>query len=253
MGGPLVFVGHGCRPSCPLGTQSNSLDRIATVNNSPRRPAHRPSRRSSVIDAAIGLFATYPAEAITVADIAAAANMTAAAVYYHFPSKEAVLLEGLQSFTRDYLIEVRRLTRETDDPGWVSVLVTESMEWLEEHRLGATVFFARSSGLDMTIEALRRETRIEQVNIFTRAIRSGARRRLAADVGVMAVGLVSSSRRRRPAGSRRTRCSAASGGLASWPTPRRWPSGSSVRLSLRRSGRPWSQTPLLICDPFVTQ
>jgi hypothetical protein len=66
------------------------------------------------------------------------------------------------------------------------------MEWLEEHRLGATVFFARSSGLDMTIEALRRETRIEQVNVFTRAIRSSARRRLgAADVGVMAVGLVS--------------------------------------------------------------
>ena len=66
------------------------------------------------------------------------------------------------------------------------------MEWLEEHRLGATVFFARSSGLDMTIEALRRETRIEQVNIFTRAIRSAAPHRLAAaDVGVMAVGLVS--------------------------------------------------------------
>ncbi len=162
------------------------------MNNSPRRPAHRPSRRSAVIDAAIGLFATYPAEAITVADIAAAANMTAAAVYYHFPSKEAVLLEGLQSFTREYLAEVRRLTRETDDPEWVSSLVTESMEWLEEHRLGATVFFARSSGLDMTIEALRRETRIEQVNIFTRAIRSAAPRRLAAaDVGVMAVGLVS--------------------------------------------------------------
>ncbi len=126
------------------------------------------------------------------ADIAAAANMTAAAVYYHFPSKEAVLLEGLQSFTREYLAEVRRLTRETDDPEWVSALVIESMEWLEEHRLGATVFFARSSGLDMTIEALRRETRIEQVNIFTRAIRSAAPRRLAAaDVGVMAVGLVS--------------------------------------------------------------
>ena len=81
-------LGHRFLPA-RNGTRSNSLDRIATVNNSPRRPAHRPSRRSSVIDAAIGLFATYPAEAITVADIAAAANMTAAAVYYHFPSKES--------------------------------------------------------------------------------------------------------------------------------------------------------------------
>jgi AcrR family transcriptional regulator len=144
-----------------------------------------------VIDAAIGLFATYPAEAITVADIAAAANMTAAAVYYHFPSKERVLLEGLQSFTREYLGEVRRLSRETADGRWIRGVVTELLEWLEEHRLAATVYFARSSGLDMTIEALRRETRIEQVNVFMRAIRATATKPLSApDVGVMAVGLV---------------------------------------------------------------
>ena len=119
------------------------------MTNSPRRPAHRPSRRGSVIDAAIGLFATYPAEAITVADIAAAANMTAAAVYYHFPSKERVLLEGLQSFARDYLVEVRRLSRETVDGTWIRTVVIEVLEWLEVHRLAATVYFARSSGLDM--------------------------------------------------------------------------------------------------------
>src|SRR4249920_3338395 len=98
------------------------------MTNSQGRPAHRPSRRASVIDAAIGLFATYPADAITVADIAAAANMTAAAVYYHFPSKERVLLEGLQSFTRDYLAEVRRLTRELDDQVWIGTMVVELME-----------------------------------------------------------------------------------------------------------------------------
>jgi AcrR family transcriptional regulator len=161
------------------------------MTNSPRRPAHRPSRRGSVIDAAIGLFATYPAEAITVADIAAAANMTAAAVYYHFPSKERVLLEGLQSFARDYLAEVRRLSRETADGTWCRTIVVEVLEWLEVHRLAATVYFARSSGLDMTIEALRRETRIEQVNVFMRAIRASTPQPLAAsDVGVMAVGLV---------------------------------------------------------------
>ena len=63
------------------------------------RPPHRPSRRSTVVDAAMGLFALHPPEHVTVADIAAAADMTAAAVYYHFPSKEHVLLEGLQLFT----------------------------------------------------------------------------------------------------------------------------------------------------------
>jgi AcrR family transcriptional regulator len=112
-------------------------------------------------------------------------------VYYHFPSKERVLLEGLQSFARDYLVEVRRLSRETVDGTWIRTVVIEVLEWLEVHRLAATVYFARSSGLDMTIEALRRETRIEQVNVFRRAIRASAEKPLAAaDVGVMAVGLV---------------------------------------------------------------
>lgn len=161
------------------------------MTNSKGRPAHRPSRRASVIDAAIGLFATYPADAITVADIAAAANMTAAAVYYHFPSKERVLLEGLQSFTRDYLAEVRRLTGDLDE-AWIGTMVVALMEWLEEHRLAATVFFARSSGLDMSIEALRRETRIDQVTIFMRAVRAATPVPLAPPaVGVMAVALVS--------------------------------------------------------------
>ena len=161
------------------------------MTNSKGRPAHRPSRRASVIEAAIGLFATYPADAITVADIAAAANMTAAAVYYHFPSKERVLLEGLQSFTRDYLAEVRRLTSNLDE-AWIETMVVALMEWLEEHRLAATVFFARSSGLDMSIEALRREARIDQVTIFMRAVRAASPVPLAPPaVGVMAVGLVS--------------------------------------------------------------
>ena len=77
------------------------------------------------------------------------------------------------------------------DGTWCRTIVVEVLEWLEVHRLAATVYFARSSGLDMTIEALRRETRIEQVNVFMRAIRASSAQPLAAsDVGVMAVGLV---------------------------------------------------------------
>ena len=64
-----------------------------------------------MIDAAMGLFALHPPESVTVADIAAASDMTAAAVYYHFPSKEHVLLEGLQLFTVQYLATIRELAR----------------------------------------------------------------------------------------------------------------------------------------------
>jgi AcrR family transcriptional regulator len=156
------------------------------------RPAHRPSRRSTVIDAAMGLFALHPPEAVTVADIAAAADMTAAAVYYHFPSKEHVLLEGLQVFTTRYLATVRELSRADDDDNWASRLVTDLLEWLELNRAPATVYFAHSAEIDASIEALRRETRIEQVVLLARTIRTHlARTRSNVEPEVAAIGLVS--------------------------------------------------------------
>jgi AcrR family transcriptional regulator len=157
-----------------------------------KRPAHRPSRRSTVIDAAMGLFAFHPPESVTVADIAAAADMTAAAVYYHFPSKEHVLLEGLEMFTRQYLATVKELSRVDQDESWASRLVAELLEWLEQNRTSATVYFAHSAGVDASIEALRRETRIEQVVVLARAIRAHvARSGRSVEPEVAAIGLVS--------------------------------------------------------------
>ena len=51
----------------------------------------------------MGLFASFPVDEVTVLDIAGAAGMTPAAVYYHFASKEQILLEGMQQF-RDALL-----------------------------------------------------------------------------------------------------------------------------------------------------
>lgn len=120
----------------------------------------------------MGLFALHPPDRVTVADIAAAADMTAAAVYYHFPSKEHVLLEGLQVFTRSYLATVRELARAGEDSdGWAGRWVAGVLDWLEASRTPATVYFVHSAGIDAAIEALRRETRIEQVVVLARAVR----------------------------------------------------------------------------------
>ena len=155
-----------------------------------KRPPHRPSRRSAVIDAAMGLFALHPPEEVTVADIAAAADMTAAAVYYHFPSKESVLLEGLQIFTARYLSIVRDLSRTDGDAYWCSRMIADLLEWLEQHRTAATVYFTHSAGIDAAIEALRRETRIEQVVLLARAIRmhsTGKRSNVEPEVAAIAL------------------------------------------------------------------
>jgi AcrR family transcriptional regulator len=145
-----------------------------------------------VIDAAMGLFALHPPEDVTVSDIAAAADMTAAAVYYHFPSKEHVLLEGLQIFTGRYLSTVRELSRADGDPYWCSRMIAELLDWIERHRTAAIVYFTHSAGIDAAIEALRRETRIEQVVLLARAIRThNTGRRSNVEPEVAAIALVS--------------------------------------------------------------
>jgi len=138
----------------------------------------------------MGLFALHTPEHVTVADIAAAADMTAAAVYYHFPSKEHVLLEGLQGFTRRYVLAIRELA----DGGqpWPARFISDLLDWLAQDRTCATVYFSHSSGVDATIEALRREVRIEQVQVLARAIRQHASTtRSNVEPEVAAIGLVS--------------------------------------------------------------
>ena len=140
----------------------------------------------------MGLFALHPPEHVTVADIAAAADMPAAAVYYHFPSKEHVLLEGLHDFTERDLSAMRDLVRTDGDSSWAARFTTELLEWLEVERTPATVYFAHSAGVDAAIEALRRETRIGQVMILSRAIRAHSRTaRSNIEPEVAAIGIVS--------------------------------------------------------------
>jgi AcrR family transcriptional regulator len=140
----------------------------------------------------MGLFALHTPEHVTVGDIAAAADMTAAAVYYHFPSKEHVLLEGLRAFTDRYLSAVRELSGFDGDRAWPSRFTTDLLEWLAADRTAATVYFSQSSGVDAAIEALRREVRIEQVHMLARAIRQQTgMTRSNVEAEVAAIGLVS--------------------------------------------------------------
>src|SRR3954467_2935659 len=112
-----------------------------------RRPAHRPSRRASVVEAAMRLFSRHSSEAVTVADIAQEAGMTSAAVYYHYASKDDILLEGLTAFGEALLIEAQGIQLEiaatSESLGEFPVRL---LTWVDEHRAAATVYFVSSSG-----------------------------------------------------------------------------------------------------------
>jgi AcrR family transcriptional regulator len=139
----------------------------------------------------MGLFATMPIDEVTVQDIAASVDMTPAAVYYHFASKEQILIEGMTLF-RDRLLHLVKANMPAEgDRAGVLLLVDQILGWIGKNRTYATVYYVNSAGLNTMIEALRRETRSELIDLFRTAVRPTRGRLSAAEAGVIAVGLVS--------------------------------------------------------------
>lgn len=137
-----------------------------------KRPAHRPSRRGVVIHAAMQLFASPRSDAVTVAEIAEAAGMTSAAVYYHFDSKDQILLEGLRTFGDELVVEARRTQQEVAAEGApIGLVLPRLLCWLDEHRDAASVWFVSSGGVSLAVEQLRREVRNDLITVFTRGAR----------------------------------------------------------------------------------
>jgi len=139
----------------------------------------------------MGLFATFPTDEVTVADIASAVDMTPAAVYYHFASKEQILVEGLQAFSARMLAELQNNLPAKGDRQGLRNLVGHMLTWTHRNRTPARVYFVSSIGLNLLVEALRRENRLEMVELFRDAARASRGRVGSAEAGVIGVALVS--------------------------------------------------------------
>ncbi|MFJ1970004.1 TetR/AcrR family transcriptional regulator [Streptomyces sp. NPDC087903] len=160
------------------------------MTTSGTRAAHRPSRRQWVIEAATELFATQPPDEVTVADIAARAEMTSAAVYYHFSSKDQVLVEGMRVFAAALREQVESLT-EAHRPGSdIGPVVTGLVLWLSEHRSAATVFFVSSAGMSQEAEALRHEIRTQLLDELVRLVGKGREPVSEAEAAVIGLGVL---------------------------------------------------------------
>jgi AcrR family transcriptional regulator len=190
------LFGHSCGRSpeqarcVPTGDRRPTL-RSIDARNTTRRPAHRPSRRTHVVDGAMGLFATMPVDEVTVQDIANSVEMTSAAVYYHFASKEEILLEGMRNFRDDLLAEIRDQLPALGDPAGIRNLVAAVLRWTGRHRADATVYFVNSIGLNLLVEALRRDVRLELIDVLREAVAASRPDLDSAEEGVIAVALVS--------------------------------------------------------------
>ena len=122
------------------------------------------------------LYAVRQVEDVTVADIAEEAKMTPAAVYYHYASKEDLLLDGLREFTTGLQAELTELLHAAPErPISVGTVQGELLTWVQAHRYAALVWFVKSPGMSEPVEALRRKTRLEMVEAFSAVFRKRGR------------------------------------------------------------------------------
>lgn len=79
------------------------------------RPDNR-SMRENILDAAVKLFAAYGYNAAPLRDIARIAGIQAASIYHHYPNKQALLVEIMETNMRRLNESMEYILRSIDDP-----------------------------------------------------------------------------------------------------------------------------------------
>jgi AcrR family transcriptional regulator len=79
------------------------------------RPEGR-SMRESILAAAIQLFAEYGYHAAPLRDIARLAGIQAASIYHHYPNKQALLVEIMETYMQRLNSQLEYIMQHYDDP-----------------------------------------------------------------------------------------------------------------------------------------
>ena len=98
-------------------------------------PAHRPSRRDEIIDAAIVVFAQRGFVDTAISDIAGAADVAVTAVYYHFAGKEDLYSAAIGKVLQA-VDQVVANVRADDAPAETDTLyrvIDAVWEWVDEN------------------------------------------------------------------------------------------------------------------------
>jgi AcrR family transcriptional regulator len=125
---------------------------------------------------------------VKVSDIAALADLTAAAVHYHFDGKEQILLEAMREFSEELVSRTADLVEAGAD---IESIFNQLLAFMRSKRTAATVFYVSSTGLSLSFEAHRKLVRADLAELFERAVRSDGKRRSKPEVGVLGATMVS--------------------------------------------------------------
>ncbi len=122
-------------------------------------PAHRPSRRNDIIDAAIRQFARKGFVDAAISDVADEADVVVTAVYYHFSGKEELFSAAVNRVFQS-ISEVVAAERGDDEPGSqasLDAVIDAVWNWIDDHPEEATLLYLQLPGATRQITTLRQE------------------------------------------------------------------------------------------------
>jgi AcrR family transcriptional regulator len=148
---PTGFVAVSIRHDVTMNEPGG--DRVTSL------PAHRPSRRNDIIDAAIRQFARRGFVDAAISDVAEEADVVVTAVYYHFSGKEE-LFSAAVNRVFESISDVVAAARVDDKPGDTASLdagIDAVWNWIDDHPEEATLLYLQLPGATRQITTLRQE------------------------------------------------------------------------------------------------
>ena len=159
----------------------DSVESVEMAEGLPAKlPAHRPSRRQEIIDAAIKVFARTGFAETSVQDVADEAGVVPTAVYYHFAGKDELFDVVLQSVITELDEVVDRARAEEAHPAVaLSQITTAVWNWIESRPNHARILYSHLPGATKQARLLRaqfEEQHIERAFVYARHVSAGQRR-----------------------------------------------------------------------------
>ncbi|NMH98199.1 TetR/AcrR family transcriptional regulator [Pseudonocardia acidicola] len=145
------------------------------------RGAHRPSRRESVLAAGLAEFTQRGYSATAMGSIAERAGMSTSSIYYHFPSKDTILLELLNRAATSLRETVAAVDPGVNRTDTARRTAAAYVGWLMPDPRRALLLLGNGVGGTATVEADRRAHDVA----LTRAVADLLRRATPTDVDLL--------------------------------------------------------------------
>jgi AcrR family transcriptional regulator len=160
------------------------------ADDTPRKPANRPSRRHDLIGASVDLLALQPWDMVTVADIVERAGMTPAAFYYHFSSREQLLQEVVEEFADTWVATVEGMLAEATTLDELCTIPVALLDEVDRAQQVARIFFLSAASAPLLVEKIHRDARTRLFASAIEAVRRVGAARAVAMAQVNGVALV---------------------------------------------------------------